>query len=235
MYDRQIDDQLLTFGVSGKLIRNALVMYDRETDSLWSQMLGEAVAGPLQSTPLTFQPSWMMSWGQWQAEYPDTVALDKGGLSGRDPYANGYYESEQAGIIPETYQDERLFVKEFVLGVEIGEIAIAYPFRFLNEEPVLNHEVDNRPVLVVFDKTAASAVAFSREVNGQVYTFTATDQPFVVQDQETGSLWSVTAGQATAGELAGTSLPRLKSSTVFWFGWKDFFPNTLIYKIPSSP
>lgn len=52
MYDRTIDGKIYTFGVSGKLIRNALVMFDRESDTLWSQLLGEAVDGPLQGTKL---------------------------------------------------------------------------------------------------------------------------------------------------------------------------------------
>ena len=47
MYDREVEDKELTFGVSGKLIRNVLVMYDRETESYWSQLLGEAVDGEL--------------------------------------------------------------------------------------------------------------------------------------------------------------------------------------------
>ena len=52
MYGREIDEQLLNFGVSGKLIMNAMVMYDRETDSLWSQFLGKAVDGSMKGRTL---------------------------------------------------------------------------------------------------------------------------------------------------------------------------------------
>ena len=54
MYARTIDGEVLTFGVDGKLIFNSLVMYDRETESLWSQFLGESVDGPKLGTKLEF-------------------------------------------------------------------------------------------------------------------------------------------------------------------------------------
>jgi hypothetical protein len=78
VYSREINGEIYTFGVSGKLIRNVLVMFDRETDTLWSQLLGEAVRGELIGTKLEFVPSWMMTWEEWKALHPDTVALDKG-------------------------------------------------------------------------------------------------------------------------------------------------------------
>ncbi len=118
MYARDINGQELTFGVSGKLIRNVLVMYDRQTESLWSQLLGEAVAGELLGDKLDYLPSWHTTWKQWKELHPDTVALKKGILRSRDPYV-GYYQSSSAGIIGETIQDDRLSTKEFVVGVEL--------------------------------------------------------------------------------------------------------------------
>ncbi len=81
MYAREINDQEFTFGVSGKLIRNVLVMYDRQTDSLWSQLLGEAVQGEMVGTKLEFLPAWMTTWEEWKALHPNTLALDKGGTA----------------------------------------------------------------------------------------------------------------------------------------------------------
>ena len=45
MYARKVDNRTLTFGVSGLLVRNSLVMYDRETGSLWSHLSGKALDG----------------------------------------------------------------------------------------------------------------------------------------------------------------------------------------------
>ena len=72
--------------MSGKLIMNALVMYDRQTGTLWSQFLGRGVSGPLSGTPLKMIPVTLTTWDRWLAEYPDTVALDKS----KGHYIGGY-------------------------------------------------------------------------------------------------------------------------------------------------
>jgi hypothetical protein len=48
-------------------------------------------------------------------------------------------------------------------------------------------------------------------------------------DAETGTVWDVISGEAVEGPLAGKQLERIKSTIVFWFGWVDFHPDTLIY------
>ena len=76
VYAREIEGRELLFGVSGKLIMNALVMYDRETDSLWSQFLGVAVKGPLERTPLEPIGTTLTEWATWRELHPDTLVLD---------------------------------------------------------------------------------------------------------------------------------------------------------------
>ena len=231
MYDREINGQELTFGVSGKLIRNVLVMYDRQTESYWSQLLGEAVEGDLVGTKLSFAPSWMMTWEEWKGQYPDTVALAKNGRrGGRDSYT-GYYNSDSPGVIGETIFDDRLYTKEFVAGVELDNAVIAYPYSILNEEPLLNHTVDDNEILVVFDQDAAVSIVYDRQLSGQTLTFTPTGESFRMVDKETGSLWDSFTGEAIDGELRGQQLNRLKSTASFWFGWKDIHPDTLVYGI----
>ncbi len=78
MYAREIQGKLLTFGVSGKLIQNALVMYDRETDSLWSQALGSAVDGDYAGTDLEVLSASILPWSAWLERHPDTLVLDQG-------------------------------------------------------------------------------------------------------------------------------------------------------------
>lgn len=229
MYAREIEGEEFTFGVSGKLIRNVLVMYDRQTNSYWSQLLGEAIEGEKRGTKLEFVPSWFTTWEQWKEMHPDSLALNKGYAGARDPYEFGYYNSPDAGVIGETIQDDRLYTKEFVVGVEFNGNAVAYPFSILNDEPVVNDTVDGAEILVAFDKDSASGLVYDRIINGQTLTFNPSDQPFTVIDNETGSTWDTVSGTATDGELAGQTLNRIKSTTVFWFGWKDFFPDTILY------
>lgn len=230
MYAREIEGREFHFGVSGKLIRNVLVMYDQETQSYWSQLIGEAVAGEMQGHKLTFLPSWMTTWEQWQALHPETLALDKLGAGSRDVYdLNGYYDSPYAGVIGETISDDRLYTKEFVVGVELPEAAIAYPFSVLSRQPVVNDSAGGRAILVLFNPNEASGVAYARVVKDKTLTFAAGSGWPLITDAETGSTWDAFSGMATAGPLAGEQLTRLKSTTVFWFGWKDFHPDTLLY------
>lgn len=227
MYSREVQDQVLEFGVSGKLMRNVLVMYDRQTDSLWPQLLGRAVEGPMEGAELDFFPSRLTTWGDWKVRHPDTVALVKG-YSGRfDPY-DSYYASGSAGVVGEAVQDDRLERKEFVLGVVVGETSIAYPYRTLSGDPVVNDVVADRPLLVVFDAETASGIVFDRRVDGQTLTFVASEG-LTLEDQETGSQWDGLRGAAVEGELEGTALQQVRSTSAFWFGWKDVYPGTAVY------
>ncbi len=229
MYAREIEGEEFTFGVSGKLIRNVLVMYDRQTESYWSQLLGESVAGTMAGTKLEFLPSWMMSWEQWKELHPETIALDKGGRrGGRDSY-EGYYASDRAGVIGKTNDDERLYTKEFVVGVELEDDAVAYPFSALNEEPVINDALNGHDLLVVFDRQRGTGLVYDRNVDGQLLTFTQNSDQMTVKDEETGTVWDAFSGQALEGPLLGKQLERVKSTIVFWFGWVDFHPDTLVY------
>lgn len=227
MYAREIDGTEYTFGVSGKLIMNVLVMYDRQTESLWSQLLGEAVEGPLKGTQLEYVPAIHTTWADWKKGHPDTLALVKGYYGGLTPYRD-YYDSVEAGVIGETFTDNRLYVKEFVVGVEHNGEAVAYPFSTLNETPVVNDEIGGDPVLVVFDKDTAASAVFSRILDGQTLTFSQTDD-LTLTDSETGSTWAGLTGLATDGPLQGKRLTQLKSTSSFWFGWKDFYPGTRVW------
>ncbi len=101
-------------------------MYDRQTDTLWSHLLGEGLIGPLKGKRLVSLPSAMMTYGEWKRLFPGTRVLKKsrgrsGGLfnSSRDPY-EGYYYSSQAGVIPQKFRDNRLHPKTFLVGVALG-------------------------------------------------------------------------------------------------------------------
>jgi hypothetical protein len=171
----------------------------------------------------------MTTWEDWKTRYPDTLALAKGYSGGFDPY-DSYYESDRAGVLGEEHLDERLQAKQFVVGVALGEEAVAYPFSVLSFEPVVNDAVAGTPVLVVFNDQTSTAVVFDREVEGQALTFALDDpQMLALTDAETGSTWEGLTGRAIDGPLAGEQLARVKSTGSFWFGWKDWYPETRAY------
>lgn len=229
MYSREVDGQVLEFGVSGKLIMNNLVMYDRQTGSLWAQILGQAVEGPLEGTQLEFVPAQLTTWQDWVERHPDTLALEKGYQGIRDPYAS-YYQSRRAGVMGRLVNDDRLATKEFVLGLQLEGRPVAYPFSELSRTPVVNDLIGGHPVLIWFDPQSALAQAYSRTVEGQVLEFAAGPDGTLLTDLQTSSRWDPLTGRAQSGALEGARLEPLPASQSFWFNWVDFYPNTRLYE-----
>lgn len=62
VFDRDVNGHCLTFGVSGLLYQSSLLMYDRQTDSLWSQIGMQAIAGPQVGAPLNLVASEHLTW-----------------------------------------------------------------------------------------------------------------------------------------------------------------------------
>lgn len=168
VFSREIRGSALTFGVSGLLYQSDVLLYDRQTESLWSQIKMEAVAGTMTGTPLTLLPSTHTTWGAWKRTHPETLVLttDTGYNRDyqRDPYAH-YYESRELMFeVPLT--DARYHPKEQVVGIEIGGRAKAYPFSELSraETPVTD-TVGGQVIRVLFD--AASRTATIQDEAGE--------------------------------------------------------------------
>jgi hypothetical protein len=231
VYARQVEGQLLTFGVSGKLIMNGLVMYDRETGSLWSQVIGQAVDGRFQGVELGLVAGLQTTWGKWVTAHPDTLVLDKGGSYRSDSYTR-YYSDGRLGILGQKRGDTRVPSKEFVVGVTIDGRAKAYPFQELGNTPVVNDLFNEVPLLVTFDSPSATGVVFSPVMEGRHLTFQEikTSDEFLIEDLETGTVWDPLTGAAREEPLAGTALERVASHYEFWFAWKDYRPDTELYQ-----
>ena len=91
VFDRRVAGQVLRFGVSGKLRHSDMVMYDRETQSWWQQAEGRAIVGALTGTELKHLPSWLESWADFTARYPDGLVMEEPSYNrdyGRNPYRN---------------------------------------------------------------------------------------------------------------------------------------------------
>ena len=236
MYDRQITpDTVLTFGVSGMLYRNGLIMYDRETESLWSHIVGQAIGGEYQGTQLTFIPALHTDWQSWKELHPDTLVVDPS-LYGGDPY-EGYYASASQGVIgrSNSESDGELHPKEYVIGVRLDSKAKAYPFSVVNREPVVNDQIGEVPVGVFFDTTTLSGTVFDRRLEDDtILTFKQSQNPRLVVDEETQSEWDILTGTAVSGELEGTKLEQVPITYSFWFGWIDYHTESEVYRSQGS-
>ncbi len=128
VYSREIDGQEYTFGVSGRLFKSNVLLYDHQTESLWSQLMNQAISGTMVRQTLKQLPSRRMTWKQWRKLYPNSRVLsDKTGYHRDytiDPY-EGYYRV--AGLMFPVGDVRRdLSPKSRVLGIAIGGHATAY-------------------------------------------------------------------------------------------------------------
>lgn len=140
VYEAVVDSQPLTFGVSGKLADDDLVLYDRQTNSEWKQSTGRCFAGELDGAMLDVVPAPMLSVGAFREAYPDGLLLQPesdGSAKARNydstPY-EAYVESEGFGLGPmrgsgpsREWNREDIEPKTVVLGVECGEAAVGFP------------------------------------------------------------------------------------------------------------
>ena len=130
VFDSRVKGDSLVFGVSGLLYNNDLLMYDRKTQSLWSQIEGRAINGSLKGIYLDRLPVEHTTWRVWHQSHPNTLVLsqDTGFYRhyGSSPYP--HYEDSSRLMFPLTNYDKRYSAKDLVIGIEVGDKAKVYPF-----------------------------------------------------------------------------------------------------------
>ena len=228
VFDRVVEREL-TFGVSGYLFRNNLVMYDHQTNTLWSQVLAQGIRGALRGEHLNLIPSELTEWGHWKERHPQTQVLSAERLGKQadsliDPYVS-YYVSGIAGLTGAS-GDDRLAAKELVVGLVVGDQARAYPLPALQRRGFINDELASLPLLLLYDTDLDTVRVYHRAVSGQTLAFQPGDEMGTIRDETTGSTWDVRRGVAVSGPLQGTRLQRLSAPLVYWFAWADFHPDT---------
>lgn len=242
-YDRRLGDRVLDFGTSALLYNSALVMYDRQTETLWSHFTGEAAIGHLAGEVLDVLPVSTVSWADWREANPDGLVLSRDTGHDRSYGTNPYPGYDDVTSSPFLFDDEvdgRLVAKERILGIERDGEATAVRLEALQEDGVEHLDVGPEALVAwVVDGTASALDAgtvsggrdvgatgvFSRVVDGEELRFEADGDGFV--DDRTGSTWKV-LGEATAGPLAGTRLDPVPHVDTFWFAWAAFWPDTVV-------
>ena len=243
VFDRTLDGTVYDFGVSGYLRNSDLVMWDRQTQSWWQQLTGEAIAGELAGAQLRFVPAQLVSWSAFAGQYPDGLTLDRPGFSrsyGSNPYV-GYDNPDTQPFLFLQPTDPRLPPKLRVAAVEIDGDAVAFPYPVLAEERVVHHQVGGEEIVVFFAPGTTSALGsrsipdaedvgatgvFRPSLDGERLTFALDGD--AIRDEGTGSAWNV-LGRAVSGPLAGRQLERVEAQDHLWFAWAAFKPHTRVY------
>ncbi len=160
-YERTLDGEAVEFGVSGKLYNSNLIMYDRKTDSYWTQIDGLAIVGEMAGTRLNPISVDTVVWRDWKAAHPDSEVLSQDtGFDrpyGRDPYGN-YYEDSFLFFPVENEDDSGVHPKTVIFGIEIDGTFKAYRESDLIEEEVIEDTVNGVPIKVERDEAGIVTV-----------------------------------------------------------------------------
>lgn len=147
-YERTIDGAATEFGVSGKLYNSDLLMYDRRTDTLWSQLDGRAVVGPLVGRRLTLLDAPNLTWDQFKRLHPEGHVLSPNTGFDRDyrhsPY--GDYDASPDIFFPVSHTDGRLPAKTRIIGIELNGRFKAYPVDLVQRQTRIEDTVGSRTV-----------------------------------------------------------------------------------------
>ena len=210
---------------------NALVMYDRESGTLWSQFLSRGVKGEFTGRDLEIVLLVQTTYGEWLRQHPDTLVLDKGRRGSFDPY-DSYYRNNSAGVIGESNGDTRLDRKDKVVGIGFDDGPSAFALSGLENNPVVNDTVAGRDVVIYYQRSTETALVYDRVLDGRSLEFEQViddDGTALLRDKATGSRFLPFTGRAIDGDLAGAQLERVHSVVSFWFAWSDFYPDTRLY------
>jgi len=237
-FDRTVGPDVLDFGTSGSLYQANLVMYDRQSESLWTQFDGRAVIGTRIGDELDVFPTSMVAWAEYVGAHPNGSVLardaDDPKPYGTNPYAaydqrtttvDGFFVGDVDATLPPYAR---------VVGVEIDGRAVAVPTGALADVGVAVAELAdtslvfwyragtssalNAPRVADGDDVGATGV-FVAEVDGEPAAFTPDDVGFV--DSVTGTTWNV-LGVGVDGPRAGDRLRQIAHVDTFWFSWATF-------------
>ncbi len=163
VYARKYQDREFTFDFGEGLIQHNLLMVDRETSSVWSQLDGAAVSGPQTGQPLKMIGAFQTTWGFWRKQHPSTVAMIVRDEEGK-PY---FYRDWDPGAPRPENLPQRHDISQLGLGLVVGGHALFFPLRELQltSSPVI-WSVDGKPLTIHY--SAQGLTAWAQDAEGKL-------------------------------------------------------------------
>lgn len=239
-----------SMGVSGKLYENNLVMYDRETDTYFSQMKGFGIKGDLMDTKLETGEVIETTWGAWKAMYPDTEILsrDTGYTRNYDSYPYGSYQYDQSIYFPSSYDanfapHNYYHPKALTVVIPLLEELHLIAFDELVNDSTITISTEEGALSVFHDTDSRLSIVYESIVDNNALSFVRSSSSYSLEDafglptfvdNVTGSIWNI-KGLAFEGELTGTQLKQKTSYNAFWFATVTFFPEAIIHFVNGIP
>lgn len=232
MYAATLEDTRYTFEASGSLWKDALVLKDRQTGSLWSQVSGKAIDGPALGLELELFPSEFITFGALKEKYPHAKLLSKPELGKDGSGYEGYFsDPNRFGMFGRAFESKEIGGKEQVLAFRIGRDAVALPIGNVKTSAAAVIGQMDRTVAVFYDARTGESVGFSLSneaaSEGKLKVEMDGSVSFMGEKLTVEGLKSRKAPRADEFE----SLPLI---TAYWFAWKSFFPDAQIVEMTKA-
>ena len=228
-WEREVDGQITTFGVSGLLYNTNLIPYDRLTESNWTQIGLDCVNGPSQGNRAKLVQLVETSWKTWKEMYPDTRVVSEETGYGRDysfyPYGN-YRTDHSTVLFPISPDDDRLPRKTRVHGIIVKGKAKVYRLpSFEGGYSIINTTFQGEKLIVLGSQASNLVVSFYRMLDDGTelnFSVVSGEGEAILQDQE-GNRWNV-FGEALSGPRQGQRLTPTESFMGYWMAFGSFYP-----------
>jgi hypothetical protein len=245
VWTRTVNGRVLHFYLAGINNQNFL-MRDKETGTWWQQITGKAIYGPLQGAALELVLSDELTFGQWRSESPNGQVLAPVAKYTKEYDPN--WEPDVAKLpVVISFPGTELKSREVVIGLTINGAARAYPWEtFAKQSPVVDR-VAGTPLLLALGPDGKSFRVFVSRVDGKDTEFflqgeepaeaqagkadtkSETKKDWTLLDTTTASQWNF-QGCATSGPAQGKCLDRIPALKDYWFDWRNYHPDTTVYK-----
>jgi hypothetical protein len=220
-----------TFGVSGLLYSANLIMYDRNTDSNWSQLRLECVNGSLINDEPVLLSVVETDWKTWKTLYPNTKVLStETGFSrsyGNSPYGD-YSTNNSRFIFRPDITNSALPNKDRVYSIIDDNKSKVYEFSSFTGGKIIKDNFNNKNYLVVGNENVINAFELSSEYANVTFEYKINASEGTIFKDDLGNTWSL-FGEAVSGPNTGNRLNKTKAVVSYWFAIAAFYPNPEIY------
>lgn len=230
-WNRRINNETNTFGVSGKLYNNNLMPYDRKTDSYWSQLTMSCVNGNLVGEKISTFPVIETTWRTMKRLYPNALVLNRDTGYDRDygTYPYGDYKTNNDRIIfPLSINDKRLPAKERVFGVIESFGSKTYSIESFESPRAIFDTVGGQDLLIIGSKPHNLICCFINNQGLENFEVDFNQLPNLGQDSN-GNVLGIN-GAFTAGPMAGKQLRQVNAFMGYWFAFGAFYEGIELYE-----
>lgn len=235
LFNRVIDGKLTTFGVSGLLFNSNLILYDRETDSMWSQMMLQSVNGARKGEKNEFYQLIETTWGTWKKWYPDSKVMSVSENLGKNfdsyPYGN-YRTNDEYLLYSVPTKLKNIPNKERILAIRNNGVVLYTRFNeFTSDYPFRTRKIGGEDIYVFGSSVDNYMFAFKSETKEGVKIeidelLLGKTEGALFSDTE-GNIWSI-FGEAMEGERKGEMLQVPENYIGYAFAWAAFYPESFV-------